>query len=205
MEARKIFTIKDINRIFTEWVKDYLDSGYTFNLNTSNGTQGEIMKADLTRDNGRSLVRVVLSKFHEPTDKWYCYMDGMVMQVRLFEDVEPWKETLWNDKGIVLLERKFYGLTDQYNLTALTEDKGFAMECFKKRNSRSSNPSLRRKISLTKGIKEKALALVRNKDGFKRTTVDMISEMEFYGNAYYITVEKKGKKNRLYFPMGTSV
>lgn len=110
----------EINKKFTEVVAGYTAAGFTFNLATMGGSQGEIAKVDLT--NGEVIVRVVLDRMsgieHEEDSEFYLERDGVELVVMLADEevmedrVKPnsnndWG-TLWTNKCKVLHKEEFF-------------------------------------------------------------------------------------------------
>lgn len=53
----------DINKRFTEIVSEYIATGYTLNTASTNGSEGEISKVDLT--DGKEILRVLVRRFDD--------------------------------------------------------------------------------------------------------------------------------------------
>ena len=53
----------DINKRFTEIVSEYIAKGYTLNMASMNGSEGEISKVDLT--DGKEILRVLIRRFDD--------------------------------------------------------------------------------------------------------------------------------------------
>ena len=100
-------TIADINRKFTEIVSDYIRRGFTINIGTMGGSQGEEGHVDLT--NGESVIRVLLDRF---VDYGELALDGYEIVVgTATDDVKPNEYghvVIWNNRLDVIERHKFY-------------------------------------------------------------------------------------------------
>lgn len=61
---------KDIENLYTDTIKEYLEKGYRIYYSTMGGSQGEIAKIDLTND--KEVIRILLESKNE------CYRDNPV-------------------------------------------------------------------------------------------------------------------------------
>lgn len=108
-EAPKKFA--DINRRFTEVVSDFLANGYTMNLETMAGSQGEVGKVDLT--DGKKVIRVLLDDFRESGD---LSIEGLQITVGEAEGIAPntgrEHDTIWN-KDLKVIHTEFFYLVGE--------------------------------------------------------------------------------------------
>lgn len=92
----------ELNIIFTAKVNEYLAKGYTFNIETMAGSQGEIAKVDLT--NGEEVIRVIMERNHS----WELG-EYFTITVGRATEVEPGiSDTIWNNKLEVLDQEIFH-------------------------------------------------------------------------------------------------
>ena len=100
-------TITDINRKFTEIVSDYIRRGFTINIGTMGGSQGEEGHVDLT--NGEIVIRVLLDRF---VDYGELGLDGYEIVVGTATDAVKPNEyghvVIWNNRLYVIEHHKFY-------------------------------------------------------------------------------------------------
>ena len=109
----------DINEMFTETVRGYIEKGYVFNSATMSGHQGEIAKVDLT--DGKEIVRVVLNKGCDVgvVRGFHCSLDVVSLVVgRCSDNVKPnisngWA-IIWNDKLEVISKVDWYQIGNKY-------------------------------------------------------------------------------------------
>lgn len=134
---QKIFTAKEINKIYTEEVKSYLNKGYIFNTSTMAGSQGEIVRVDLT--NGKEVVRVRIERFRVRTER-FCMGDAVKIIFEKFDkkfckdNFEDYG-TIWNDAGEKTKEICFYEISDKRAVSKYTDDKNFFEQIEEKKNS----------------------------------------------------------------------
>lgn len=203
---KTIYTKNDINKLYSSWVKDYLDDGYVINTASMSGTQtGEISKVDFSKDNGKTVIRVLISyeldglndvKFH------YESVNITKVSVILFENADG-LDTLWNNRGIVLLERVFYHFDRE---SAATEDLALVKNAVDKKYDRfyaKRNPNVNywKRVYILKttdNLKKIAEKMVRKQNGFKTSKFDIVSiEKDVDGKAFYITVKKNSSETTI--------
>ena len=98
---------KDISLMFTTIIQDYLNLGFIFNYESAGGTQGEDMKADLTKDGGKTVYRVYVNKRYEGRGDICVYII-----VEKFTNCNK-NNTLWQGKGEKISEKKFWQIDDK--------------------------------------------------------------------------------------------
>lgn len=104
---------KEINRIYTEKIKEYFNAGYTINAGTMSGSEGEIAAIDLTRENDSTLIiRIYMEEF-------YCYGEMPYLRgIRIVTGsvTDPidanldkrMSNTIWNNRLKAIDEVRFY-------------------------------------------------------------------------------------------------
>lgn len=102
----------DINAIYAQKVTEYLTAGYTINVNTMNGSQGEIAKIDFRK--GSEVIRVLL---HQETI-WgdnFRTADAIILTVGRCDDERVINACgfgrdaiIWNERLDVIEERVFF-------------------------------------------------------------------------------------------------
>lgn len=189
---QKIFTAKEINKIYTEGVKSYLDKSYVFNTSTMAGSQGEIAKVDLT-DN-KEVIRIRIERFvmndvvkiiFEKFDKKFCKDN--------FEDYG----FIWNDAGKIIKEICFYEISDKRAVSKYTDDKEFMEQIEEKRIARYRNRptnSFSKEIKFNRKI---VLGIIKNHKGFKSVKESEIEKVIKHGKCYTIHVNRNGKISTL--------
>lgn len=189
---QKIFTAKEINKIYTEGVKSYLDKGYVFNTSTMAGSQGEIARVDLT--NSKEVIRIRIQNF------------GMIDTVKIIiekfgkgfcKDNFVDYDTIWNDAGEIIKEMCFYEVDTKRAVSKYTDDKNFFEQIKEKRIARyrnRPNNSFSKEIKFNRKI---VLGIIKNHKGFKSVKESEIEKVIKHGKYYTIHVNRNGKISTL--------
>lgn len=170
-------TIADINRKFTEIVSDYINRGFTINIGTMGGSQGEEGHVDLS--NGDKVIRVLLDRF---VDYGNLALDGYEIVVGVATDnVNPneyGRVIIWNNHLHVIERHKFYFVSNSSYGTygkKFFGDEAAAKAAAEKRNERYSNKA---KMNVRKYFTGKALkiaeSVVRRHMGIKNVSKDKL-------------------------------
>ena len=102
----------DINAIYAQKVTEYLTAGYTINVNTMNGSQGEIAKIDFRK--GNEVIRVLL---HQETiwGENFRTADAIILTVGKCDDERVISARgfgrdaiIWNERLEVIEKRVFF-------------------------------------------------------------------------------------------------
>lgn len=112
--------LKDIITKVTTITKNYIDNGWIFNPGTMGGSQGEMVRIDLTKElaGGPSTIRLVIDKVYKNLDDYYRFT------IEAFD--RPFSgdklDTLWNGSGIYVLD-EYYGIKQDGSIFYIgTED-----------------------------------------------------------------------------------
>ena len=107
MARRPKMELKDIITKVTTLVNSYINKGYIFNPGTMGGSQGEMVRIDLTKDleDGPVTIRLVIDKVYRNLDAYYRFT--IESFDRPFSDDKL--DTLWNGSGIYILN-EYYGI-----------------------------------------------------------------------------------------------
>ena len=193
------YGLKDITKIATEAIGDYIDDGYIMNVGTMAGSQGDILKVDLT--NGTETIRIRI--FKETTD--YAFNNDIVLETRHYDCgfKSGGIDSLWNDDGEVIASRKFYTVSGNGRYTKRHEpfyvdDKDIAVHAANVRNARmQKNSQLRysRKYHTTSIPVNKVIDIIKSRPGYKRTKVEDIDSIYRCGGHYYAELNRCPSKN----------
>ena len=192
----KLFGTADISLMFTTIIQDYLNLGFIFNYaESARGTQGEDMKADLTKDGGKTVYRVYVNKRHEGWEDICVYII-----VEKFTNCNK-NDTLWQGKGEKISEKKLWQINDKRWNNVYVESKE-DFEAIKQVQRNRSNE--RYEIERCRKIKELpvtankiGLLLVRRIKGYKGTTLKQITKVEHrVGFGYDVYVCKNGRNEQ---------
>lgn len=103
-----MFMFKDVEKMFTEKVAQYIANGYLVNATTMAGHQGEICKLDLRK--GDEVVRILIDMTNKGWQKIYYLLVGKNTDV-LYGGMD---NIIWN-KNLQEIERHdFYVISDRY-------------------------------------------------------------------------------------------
>lgn len=174
----------DVRRACTDMVAKYLMRGYTFNLVTESGTQGEIAKYDLTNNGGKTVIRIMIVEDRENFgDRFYESVDTLVIRVKEYEDLRSSRhDTLWNSKGNLIEEKVFYYVTEKFsNNILLTDDYDLIKAIFNLRQNRLSSKPLRNSVPseevTSANMIKVAYRACRKIPGFKSVKVSEIEKV----------------------------
>ena len=108
----------EINSIFTQKVKEYLDMGYTINTTTMSGLQGEVAKVDLT--NGKEIIRIRMESHYRLGRETLHIIVG-----KCTDKVKPngsFHDIVWNQNLKELEETVFYKVGNKGNFYGTEEE-----------------------------------------------------------------------------------
>lgn len=192
----KLFETADISLMFTTIIQEYINLGFIFNYaESARGTQGEYMKADLTKDGGKTVYRVYVNKRYEGWGDTCVYII-----VEKFTNCNK-NNTLWQGKGEKISEKKLWQIDDKrWNNVYVESKEDFEAIKQVQRNRRNE----RYEIERCRVIKELpatankiGLLLVRKIKGYRGTTLKQIIKVEHRaGFGYDVYVCKNGRNER---------
>ena len=170
-------TIADINRKFTEIVSEYIRRGFTINIGTMGGSQGEEGRVDLA--NGEKVIRILLNRF---VDYGNLALDGYEIIVGVATDnVNPneyGRVTIWNNHLYIIERHKFYFISNSSYGTygkKFFGDEAAAKAAAEKRFERCSG---KHKVNERKRFTGKALkiaeSVVKRHMGIKNVSKDKL-------------------------------
>ena len=108
---------KDIDKIFTDTIKIYLEDNFYIFSNTMGGYQGEIAKVDLF--DGKNFRRVYMNHGTEYTNvNEYRHMDldyiSIIVGISTDKVSDNGHEIVWNEHLNVLSERRYYRIGESW-------------------------------------------------------------------------------------------
>lgn len=109
---------KDIDKIFTDTIKIYLDDGFYIYSNTMGGHQGEIAKVDLF--DGKNFRRVLMNSGSEYTStdnnrRINLEYISIIVGVNIDKLYGTAHEIVWNEHLEILSVRKYYRIGETWN------------------------------------------------------------------------------------------
>lgn len=100
----KLYDKNGIGAEFTNMVSGYIQNGFVFDYSESTrGTQGEELRANMTNDGGNTVYVVYLIRQHGEFGTY----SSLKLIVERFDDANG-ESTLWFGKGEVVSEKAFY-------------------------------------------------------------------------------------------------
>lgn len=106
----------EIEAIFTAKVTEYIQKGYTFNLTTMSGSQGEIGSVDLRK--GDEVLRILLENKRKYDHEARLDREMVVLTVGRWNEAIPddrpfdsMGATIWNSRLEVIEQRSFYQIS----------------------------------------------------------------------------------------------
>lgn len=111
---------KDIENVYTDTIKEYLNKGYRIYYSTMGGSQGEIAKIDLTNDN--EVIRIFLDSktehYREHPIHKYMDLDYLTIIVGRNTDKlrgDSFSDIIWNEHLELISEIRFYKIGRKNN------------------------------------------------------------------------------------------
>lgn len=109
--------VKDIEKIYTDTIIDYINKGYRIYYNTMSGHQGELAKIDLTND--KEIIRILLESKNEYCavgEYRHCDIDYISLLVGRNTDkiYNGNIDTIWNNHLEVISENRFYRIGERW-------------------------------------------------------------------------------------------
>lgn len=167
---------KDIEKIYTNTIMEYLNKGYRINSSTMNGSQGEIAKVDLTND--KEVIRIYLSSSTNYSERYWT--ECIILTVGRNTDrlTGMRYDIIWNDNLEIISEQKFYKIGLNSNYYGTKEE---AVEAMKKSSSRIKNRYVSQNnsvITLPDKAKEIVFPFVKKQYKCKSIKVNEIEKVE---------------------------
>ena len=125
---------KDIENIYTDTVREYLDNGYRIYYSTMGGSQGEIAKVDLTNDN--EVIRILLGSKteHYREHPIHKYMDLDYLTIIIGRNTDKlrgdsFSDIIWNEHLELISEIRFYKIGRKNNSFFGTKQEAIEAMC----------------------------------------------------------------------------
>lgn len=122
--------MKDIEKLFTDKVNEYLSNGYIFHCTTMSGNQGEIAKVDLYK--GDDVIRILLDSHFQQVDMLDSYV-SLVVGRNTDKLYGTTIDTIWSYRLDVIEEQRFYSVGRDKRFYVSMEE---AEKCEQKRSDR---------------------------------------------------------------------
>lgn len=198
---------KDIENIYTDTIREYLDNGYRIYYSTMGGSQGEIAKIDLTND--KEVIRILLESktenYREHPIHKYMDLDYLAIIVGRNTD-KLWGDTfsdiIWNQHLELISEIRFYKIGRRNNSFFGTKQEAInAMHKYYERLKFRSFDWANERIEINSDeAKRIVLPFVKRQYKCKSATVKDIEKIEKVisrnGKVCYM-VQVKGKRYKM--------
>ena len=198
---------KDIENIYTDTVREYLDNGYRIYYPTMGGSQGEIAKIDLTND--KEVIRIFLGSKTEnyrehPVHK-YMDLDYFTIIVGRNTDKlwgDSFSDIIWNEHLELISEIRFYKIGRKNNSFFGTKQEAIdaMLKYYERLKFRSFDWAEERIEINSDEAKRIVLPFVKRQYKCKSATVKDIEKIEKVipknGKVYYM-VQVKGKRYKM--------
>lgn len=182
-----IITFDKIGNVFTQKVNEYLKRGYVVNLSTMSGTQGETARIDLIQPkDSKKIIRIRVESY------WAEFNSITSIFVEEHEKKSEFCETLWNGKGDLIEEIKFYEVSNKKGKKIYADDLNEFNKIKEKQISRMKGNS----INFVKLNPAKVVKVIKKFYGFKTIRPkDIISVEKISKNGilYIVHVNKNNK------------
>lgn len=205
---------KDIENLYTDTIKEYLDKGYRIYYSTMGRRQGEIVKIDLTND--KEVIRILLSNktehYREHPIHKYMDLDYLTIIVGRNTDKligDSFVDTIWNKHLELISEIRFYKIDRKNDSFFGTKKEAIdAMHKYYERLKFKSFDWAEERVEINSDeAKRIVLPFVKRQYRCKSATVKDIEKIEKVipknGKVYYM-IQVKGKRyemNKLFFKL----
>lgn len=182
------YTMKEINNLYTEIVKNYIDKGYNIYTEPMSGSQGEMARIFLECNN--NIICIYMKEFHD-----YCnFVDGIFIIVGTFDRFKAYDE---NSRNIIWFKELNCISTYRYFEISkhkyYTDDYKFALSCTNKRMRRFDNGRKwnKRKIFNSKDFREFVYKKCKTVAGYKNVKKKDIKGVFKKDGDYFADIDGK--------------
>ena len=168
---------KDIENIYTDTVKEYMNKGYRIYSPTMGGSQGEIAKIDLTND--KDVIRILIDKKIE----FYKHMVLEYLLIIVGKNTDKlwgnsFSDIIWNEHLEIISEIRFYRIGKNNNHFFGTKQE--AIDAINKNWERydHKNSSSTKEIIFSDKAKEIVLPFMKRQRKCKSITIKQIEEVK---------------------------
>ena len=181
----------ELSKAFTNVVQSYLNSGFMIWMSGCSGSQGEIMKVDLSNDNGKTVYRVWMDDEcrwgGENPEKYHVYeVNTVKIFVKKYEIKYP-GSTLWMKEGEEV-ESYIYYKIDDCKCIYVVDENDF-IELMKihdnRRHVHYSTYYSNKERKLSNSSFKAAFKVARKEKGYKSILLKDITEVTRDNRGYY--------------------
>lgn len=195
-KTKEILGRNDINEIYTSFVQMFLSQGYViYSSGNTSGTQGEESKIHFSKDNGKTIFKLYIDRFFGDADFEKCkYIScrGLKIVIEKFENNR--NSTLWNGKGELYLEEKFFAVVDRYDCNAFVKTIKEYEEFYKFKEERWEGRHIEKKYNeLKKDSFFAAIPALHKIYGYKYVRTSDIDSIK-HENDFFVVYFNNNKK-----------
>ena len=168
---------KDIEKMYTDTIKKYMDKGYRIYYSTMGGHQGEVAKIDLTND--KEVIRILLDNRTEIFN--HMILEYLIIVVGRNTDKlwgNSFSDIIWNEHLELISEIRFYKIGRNNNHFFGTKQE--AIDAHIKNNQRFDYSKYynRKEIIFSDKAKMIALPFIKRQRKCKSVTLKQIDEVK---------------------------
>lgn len=187
----KLYGKREISQVFTNIVQSYLNDGFIIWMSGCSGSQGEEMKVDLSKDNGKTIYRVWMDKGNlygsDIREKYNTYrIDTIEIFVKKY-DIKYDNQTLWMKEGEKVESYTYYLIDERKGVYVFDLD-NFA-ELIGIQNIRRdiyySTYYSKKERKLPNSSFKAAFKVARKEKGYKSILLKDITEVTRNNQGYY--------------------
>lgn len=174
---------KDIENVYTDTIKDYLNKGYRIYYPTMGGSQGEIAKIDLTND--KEVIRILLGSKteHYGEHPIHKYMDLDYLTIIVGRNTDKlrgnsFSDIIWNEHLELISEIRFYKIGRRNNSFFGTKQEAIDAMCKYYERFDFRDLYSRDEIIFSDKAKEIILPWVKRQKKCKSVNVKQIDEVK---------------------------
>lgn len=176
---------KDIENVYTNTIKEYMDKGYRIYYSTMGGTQGEIAKIDLTND--KEIIRILINSkveyYREHPIHKYMDLDYLTIIVGRNTDKlwgNHFSDIIWNEHLELISEIRFYKIGRKNNYFFGTKQEAIDAMCkyYDRFGFRNLYDKDRDEIIFSDKAKEIILPFIKRQRKCKSINVKQIEEVK---------------------------
>ena len=165
---------KDIEKIYTDTIIEYVNKGYRINSSTMSGSQGEIAKVDLTND--KEIIRIMLNHGTNFGERYWVDYIKLTVGRNTDKLRGSYMDIIWNEHLEIISEISFYKIGHNGDYYGTKEE---AIEAMKKSYDRIKNRAViqHTEIILPDTAKEIVLPFLRKQYKCKSIKIDEINKV----------------------------
>lgn len=181
-----IYSKDDISKFYTSLVQFYINLGFTINIQSMRGSQGDDSKIDLVK--GDQIVRIIVNSIHDMYVRTYY-----VVSVLRFRNTGT--DLYWNHKAESSTNHYFLKAKDRTNYYMVSEKRfNKIIETIRTRGRRKYKLPTYRELDSKYYQPLKKIVQNMNIPGWKRFNIKDVSTRTVDGTTYYLFSKSDGQR-----------